>query len=320
MSANPSNQEGFLSVLARREFCLTEGALIERIRRESSLPLDPQVANAALLYSAEGRALLLRLWREYLEIGRAHELGIVVGTPTWRANPERLAAAKLPPVAQVASDAVALLAGLRASYGGYGRKVYLAGLMGCRGDAYAPQESLDAAAAESFHQPQAEALALAGVDFLLAATLPACGEALGMARAMAGTAKPYILSFVLRPDGTLLDGTPVAEAIDRIDRSAAPAPAAYFANCVHPSNCLRALAAAEAMRPGTCRRLAGLQGNASAKTPEELDDSSTLEADEPEPFAAAMLELRRRFGTHILGGCCGTNAAHIAAIASRCAG
>ena len=79
MSANPSNQEGFLSVLARREFCLTEGALIERIRRESSLPLDPQVANAALLYSAEGRALLLRLWREYLEIGRAHELGSCSG-------------------------------------------------------------------------------------------------------------------------------------------------------------------------------------------------------------------------------------------------
>jgi phosphoglycerate dehydrogenase-like enzyme len=59
------------------------------------------------------------------------------------------------------------------------------------------------------HYWQAGKLADTGVDFLLAATLPAFSEATGLALALAATAKPYVLSFVVRPEGTMLDGTPL---------------------------------------------------------------------------------------------------------------
>jgi homocysteine S-methyltransferase len=242
---------------------------------------------------------------------------MLVCTPTWRANSERLAQAGMPGVAEVSRDAASLLAEVRSEYGEYGQQVFMGGLMGCRGDAYNPGEALDTMTATRFHAEQAEALAQAGVDFLIAQTLPALSEALGIASAMACTGAPYIMSFVLRPTGTLLDGTCVAEAIARIDDAVAPAPAAYMVNCVHPVNCALALEKAEAVYPGIRQRLVGLQGNTSRKSPEELDNAAELDSDEPEQFAEAMVELRERFQMHILGGCCGTDQRHIAAFAQH---
>jgi homocysteine S-methyltransferase len=310
----------FSAALARRELLLTEGAIIERLHRASdpAIAPDPDAANASLLYTTTGIAALSGLWRGYVDIAQAHDLGIIVCTPTWRANPERLARAKLPSVRQVSADAVALLAEIRASYGLFGQRIFIGGLMGCKGDAYAPREALDSNSAERFHSEQAYALAQAGADFLLAATLPAFSEALGLAQALSKVGIPYLLSFVLRPDGTLLDGLPVADAITRIDEAVAPAPSAYLANCVHPVNFLAALSAADLARPGIAKRLVGLQGNGSQKSPEELDGALHLETDSPDAFAAAMRVVRERFDSHIIGGCCGTDEHHISALAENC--
>ena len=70
---------------------------------------------------------------------------------------------------------------------------------------------------------------------MLAATLPALSEATGLAKALAGTGKPYIMSFVFRPEGTMLDGTPLKDAISIIDADVNPKPTAYMANCTHAS-------------------------------------------------------------------------------------
>ena len=67
----------------------------------------------------------------------------------------------------------------------------------------------------------------AGVDLLLAATLPAISEATGLASALAATGKPYMVSFVVRREGTLLDGTPLKDAIVAIDATVNPNPLAY---------------------------------------------------------------------------------------------
>jgi homocysteine S-methyltransferase len=311
----PNQTARFLDLLDSREVVLTEGGIIERLRRELDIPIHPRAANAPLLYTDEGRAALVSLWREYLDVGRARAAQMLVCTPTWRANAERLAEAGLPGVAEVARDAVRLLKGIRSQYGDYSQHVFIGGLLGCRGDAYRASEALDCATAAQFHREQAEALAQAGSDFLMAATMPAFSEALGMAKAMAQTGSPYIVSFVLRPNGTLLDGAPVADAIARIDDAVDSAPSAYLANCVHPDNLMLALEQAERLRPGTTKRLMGLQGNTSRKSPEELDGADTLQTDDPEAFASSMLKLHERFGLHILGGCCGTDQRHIAALA-----
>jgi hypothetical protein len=68
---------------------LMEGALVERLRRDASIDLDPFILNAGLVYSEEGRSALRRLYRQYLDIGRAHRLNMLTLTATWRAIPVR---------------------------------------------------------------------------------------------------------------------------------------------------------------------------------------------------------------------------------------
>jgi homocysteine S-methyltransferase len=61
----------------------------------------------------------------------------------------------------------------------------------------------------------------------------------------------------------------------------------------------------------------GLQANASTKSPEQLEGLDRVDADEPALFAGEMLAVHGRFGTRILGGCCGTDDRHIRCLADR---
>jgi homocysteine S-methyltransferase len=147
--------------------------------------------------------------------------------------------------------------------------------------AYTPEEALPPAASEQFHAPQLEALAEAQVDFLYAATLPALSEARGIAAAMAKQGLPYILSFVIRRDGALLDGTPLAQAIETIDRTAPRSPTGYAVNCVYPTVFSDGLAALERQSPALTKRILSYQANTSAKDPKELDGLGQLEQSSP---------------------------------------
>jgi S-methylmethionine-dependent homocysteine/selenocysteine methylase len=60
-------------------------------------------------------------------------------------------------------------------------------------------------------------LAGTGIDLLKAGTFASVEELLGVSRALAATALPYILAPVVTPSGTMPDGTPMAEAVERID-------------------------------------------------------------------------------------------------------
>ncbi|MEI6177553.1 MAG: homocysteine S-methyltransferase family protein [Verrucomicrobiota bacterium] len=293
---------------------LMEGAVVERVRRGAPELLDSLLMNAPLFYSEAGRTLLHQIYREYMDIGRSNDLPVLNLTPTWRANPERLAASAFAG-RDINGDAVRFLQQIRDACGDYGAKIYIGGLMGCRGDAYKPQEALPLAAAQAFHSVQARALANAGADFLMASTMPEIHEALGMAKALASTGCPYLVSFILRSSGCLLDGTPINEAIAHIDDQVVPRPLGYLVNCVHSSTLDIVLCAPAGQRALDTGRLLGLQANTSSKSPEELDGSHELAGEAPEDFAAGMCALRNRFGLRVLGGCCGTDSSHIAALA-----
>ena len=288
--------------------------MIERIRRESPLPLHPSLLNAAFIYSPVGREVLGGLYRQYAQIALESRLPMLTLSPTWRANPERLAEAGFKGK-DVNGDAVKFLLGIRDEIRKSGARVLVGGLMGCKGDAYEPKEGLPREAAARFHQPQARALAEGGADFLLASTLPALPEALGMGTAMGRTGLPYILSFVMNPQGTLLDGTSLGEALTVLDSSLAPRPAGYLFNCVHPVHVKRVLILAFNYSRALAARILGLQGNASKKSPKQLDGSPKLDSQDPDGFARDMLALQREFGLKVLGGCCGTSHHHIRSIA-----
>ena len=128
------------------------------------------------------------------------------------------------------------------------------------------------------------------------------------------------MSFVIRLAGGLLDGTPLADAVATIDEVVRPRPSAFMVNCVYPAVFAIAMERALENAPGLARRVIGLQANASALTPEELDQARTMQAEPPEVFAEAMADVRARFGTRVLGGCCGTGQRHMEALIGRLTG
>ncbi len=304
--------------LGKSPCVLGEGAVIERLRRNGGLELDPYLVNSAFIYDDAKRAALETIFRQYLDIGRDSGLPLVISTPTWRASQERIAAAGYGG-ADVNGDNVRYLDRLRRSYGAYAEKVVICGLMSCRGDAYNPAEALAVDEALEFHAWQADKLAEAGVDFLLAATLPALSEASGLALAMAATGRPYIISFVVRPEGTLLDGTPLKDALARIDAVATPRPLAYLINCTHVSFARAALTHEANSSPLVRQRIIGLLANTAPLSPEELNDSASLVEEDPERFGRAVASLHRELGLKLVGGCCGTDDRHIRALAAQLA-
>ena len=149
------------------------------------------------------------------------------------------------------------------------------------------------------------------------ATAPNVEEALGVADAMAETGLPYMISFVIRRTGTVLDGTPLGQAMLRIDAETARAPTGYSVNCVHARVLASALDTVATTHPGASGRLLTFQANAADAEVEELDESAELVSEPAEAFADAVGRLRGRFGLRILGGCCGTEGGHIEALAKR---
>lgn len=311
----------FAQFLKQSPCILGEGAVIERLRRNGELELDPFLVNSAFIYDAARRAALEAICRQYLEIGRDFDLPLLVSTPTWRASKERIEAAGYAGV-DVNGDNVRFLHALRREFGAYGEKVVICGLMSCRGDAYNPAEALPVEEAREFHAWQAGKLAGAGVDFLLAATLPALSEATGLAIAiaLAATATPYMISFVVRPEGTLLDGTPLKDAIAAIDAAATPRPLAYLINCTHASFARSALLHKVNSSAQVRQRVIGLLANTAAQSPEELNESTSLVEEDPLTFGKAVAALHRELGLKILGGCCGTDERHIRCLAGELTG
>ena len=199
-----------------------------------------------------------------------------------------------------------------------GGPMCVGGLMGCRGDAYTGEGALPRQEARAFHRWQAEAFRRAGADFLLAGILPTAPEAQGMAQAMAETGLPYVLSLTLRRDGRLVDGTRLCDLIRETDALLGEGrPAFYMSNCIHP-DAVRAALDQAFNRCGAVRaRFLGVQANTSPRSFAELDGAEALQGDAPEPWAEAMLRLHCAHPMRLLGGCCGTDGRHMAALAAR---
>jgi homocysteine S-methyltransferase len=158
----------------------------------------------------------------------------------------------------------------------------------------------------AFHGWQIDELAESPAEVIIAQTMPAVGESLGMADRLGASGKPYIISFVIDRFGRVLDGIPVADAMDRIDQAVDRHPAGYMVNCVYPT-----FLRAEDQKPGFFKRMIGIQANASSKDHTELDGSEQLMQDPLPDWVGNMLMLNREYGVKILGGCCGTDDAYL---------
>ena len=131
---------------------------------------------------------------------------------------------------------------------------------------------------------------------------------------MAETEKPYMLSFVLPASGTLLDGTPLGDAIARIDDGVSRPPEHHLINCVHAENFEMGMSTVPTDRAA---RVLGLEANTSKLTPEELDNREEVDTETPEDFGRQVWALRASHGARYLGGCCGSGTEHIEALAKE---
>lgn len=302
----------FVSCYEKNAVILMEGALGERLKREYGLLPDDTVAFANIIYRRGGKEALLQLWNQYIEAAKTHGLPFIATTPTRRANMERVTKAGYDK--SLLLDNISALKQLRDVSE---VEMYIGGLMGCKGDAYSSSEYLKPAEAKEFHGWQANLFAQAGVDFLYAGIMPTLPEAVGMAMAMEQTGLPYIISFMIRDNGRLLDGTSINDAIERIDSSVKSKPICYMTNCIHPTILFEALSWDFNKTALVKQRFHGIQSNTSALPPEQLDNSKDIKTSDCLELAQTIFKLNELITLKIVGGCCGTDNTHMGAIAAQ---
>jgi S-methylmethionine-dependent homocysteine/selenocysteine methylase len=273
----------------------------------------PYFAAYDLLTRDGGEDALRRYFEPYVRIALARGVGIVLETPTWRANPDW--AARIGHsghrLEALNRRAVELLQELRDELETEATPIVVSGCVGPRGDGYVVGETMTSDEAANYHGAQIRSFAEAGVDVVTGITLTYAGEALGIVRAAEAVGLPVVISFTVETDGRLPSGQTLGEAIDEVDALSDGAAAYFMLNCAHPSHFY------DVLEPGSrwTDRIRGLRANASRLSHAELDEAEELDMGDPEELAHEYVALRERLPRlTILGGCCGTDHRHVEAM------
>ena len=188
-----------------------------------------------------------------------------------------------------------------------GRPVAVAGSMGPTGEIMAPMGRLTETEATRLFTEQAEALKAGGVDLLWVETLSTAEEMRAAARAAQAADMPWCGMMSFEPGGRSMMGVSPPQLATLIDRLPHP-PLAYGANCgTGPAELLLAVSGFSA---AGCER--PLIAKPNAGVPRYQDGGLIYDAT-PEVMAEFAV-LARDLGVRIIGGCCGTTPAHLAAM------
>jgi homocysteine S-methyltransferase len=275
----------------------------------------PEFASFVLLDDEAGMRALTDYYQGFYAIARERGAGFILDTPTWRANREwgerlgydreRLATAN-----RRWAD---VIAGLREGWGANGLPVVLDGMIGPRGDGYVPGEQMSADEAADYHADQISAFAQTAIEMVTVLTINYADEAVGIVRAAGVHGLPVVVSFTVETDGRLPTGQSLSEAIDQVDSETAGGAAYFMVNCAHPTHFEHALGEGPARE-----RIRGIRANASTMSHAELDEAEELDAGDPSELADGYARLREQLpNLTVLGGCCGTDHRHVAAVAGR---
>jgi S-methylmethionine-dependent homocysteine/selenocysteine methylase len=192
-----------------------------------------------------------------------------------------------------------------------GRTILIAGSMGPLEDCYRPDLVPADNALRVEHTEHARRLADDNVDILMLETFGTVREARIACEAALGTGKEVIVSFLCRGDGRLYDGSSLKDAV----AATADLPVTGLSiNCA-PARSLGRLIAelrghTDALRTGGSLCIAAY-GNVGREGAELEHEFVTTVA--PEEYGGLAAEWMDR-GAQIIGGCCGTTPAHIAAV------
>ena len=291
---------------------MTDGGLETTLIFHDGFDL-PEFAAVDLLRSEEGTEALRSYYARYAELARELGVGFVLESPTWRASPawaSRLgySVAELDALNRAS---IALMEEIRDRYESPETPFVISGCIGPQGDGYAPDELLSAEAAESYHSVQIATFAETAADMVTAITMTYAAEAVGILRASSSKGLPAAISFTVETDGRLPSGQALGEAIDQVDRETEHAAAYFMINCAHPTHFEHVL------EPDASwvARVRGVRANASTKSHAELDEATELDDGDPDDLARRHGSLRLGLPSlSVVGGCCGTDHRHVAAI------
>ena len=294
---------------------LTDGGIETDLIFNRGIDL-PFFASILLLRTPEGEAALDGYIRPYLELARRQGTGFELVSASWRASPDwapqfGISEEELDDLNRKSIDR------LRAIQQDFADvPTVVSGCIGPRGDGYDPGRIMSVDEAREYHRRQASTLARAGADQIAALTMTNIPEATGIALAAKSLDVPVVISFTVETDGLLPTGDTLQDAILAVDDATGAYPAYYMVNCAHPDHFAGALReGGEAMR-----RIRGIRANASRCSHAELDAMTELDDGNPQELALLYRLIRESFpGITVLGGCCGTDVRHIAAIAEACA-
>jgi len=318
MNTQPAKYRKILPQMSGKLFA-TDGGLETTLIFHDGIDL-PAFAAFDLLKDAEGTARLRQYYVRYAELAKRHQLGMILEAPTWRANRDwgqKLGYDRVA-LAQVNRDAIALMAEIRAGCESATTPIVISGNFGPRGDGYVAEKKMSVSDAADYHGEQMQIFAQTAADMTAAFTMNYVEEAIGIAQAAIAEKMPVVISFTVETDGRLPSGQHLRDAIIETDDATGMYPVYYMINCAHPTHFHHLFdrnSGHAQEHNGWIDRIRGLRANASCKSHAELDESTELDAGNPQELSRQYRELQTQLRRlSVIGGCCGTDHRHVEAI------
>jgi len=314
MSSFPTNPD---LPLSRDGYFLTDGGIETTLIFHDGIDL-PLFACFVLLETEEGRQALTNYFERHIAVARAHEVGFILESPTWRSSTEwgRRLGYSQDDLDRINAEAIYLMRTLRNRHADTVSPMVISGCVGPRGDGYVPGELMTAIEARDYHAPQIAAMATAGADMITAITMNNTPEAKGIALAAKAQAVPVVIAFTVETDGALATGQSLRDAIREVDHATDGYPIYFMVNCAHPDHFDQVL------RDGSdwLNRIGGVRANASRMSHAELDESEVLDDGNPTELGEDYGKLMKLLpNLRVMGGCCGTDHRHVDAMGHACA-
>jgi S-methylmethionine-dependent homocysteine/selenocysteine methylase len=272
-----------------------------------------EFAAHTLLADEAGRRAVAEYLRGFLELAGDIGAGFVLDSQTWKAHPHWAGAlqASEADLAAANRDAIAFIGELRSEFSANAAPIVLNGLIGPRGDAYAPDVTVAADEAEQYHASQIGWFADTDVDMVTAMTFTQSDEAIGVVRAAEAVGLPIVVSFTVETDGSLPTGQSLGDAIEAVDQATNGAAAYFMVNCAHPDHFRDVIVDA-----GWAHRIRGVRCNASRMSHAELDEAEVLDDGDIRELAGGYRDLVDSMPwLNVFGGCCGSDLRHVTEIA-----
>jgi S-methylmethionine-dependent homocysteine/selenocysteine methylase len=275
---------------------LLDGAMGTELQRRGLRTLLPLWSAHALVKAPD---LVRTIHTEYVKAGAQ-----VLTANTFRTAPYTLAKTDMQHQSEELTRRAVQLAREAASAAPASQKVRVAGSLAPLEDCYRPDLTPPNNLLRSEHRQHARNLASAGVDLILIETQNTIREAFIATEMALLEGIPVWVSVIPKDGQTLLSGESLRETARAL---AGMKPEAILVNCCPPAVATEAIQVVREIWDGP----SGAYPNFGI--PDDETDSHFSDALSPDKFAQWGAEISA-MGVQIIGGCCGTQPAHIAAL------